>query len=68
MDMINARLINWMATARERVTDERGALSLEWVGLVVVLILVLAVLLQNAEGWGDGINNVVTDWIEGLGG
>lgn len=45
------------------VKNERGAQSLEWLGLAALLILVLGIISSAVESQGDGIEGIITNII-----
>jgi hypothetical protein len=53
----------WMKMM-EPVKNERGAQSLEWLGLAALLILVLGIISTAVEGQGDGIEQIITKIID----
>lgn len=58
--------MRWITKARHDA--ERGALSLEWIGLVAVMLIVVGALLASSSGFGGTIGTTVTNWIQCLGG
>jgi hypothetical protein len=47
----------------EPVKNERGAQSLEWLGLAALLILVLGIISTAVEGQSAGIGTIITNII-----
>jgi len=46
------------------VRNERGAQSLEWLGLAALLILVLGIVSQAVSNSKDGIGDIITNIIK----
>ncbi|MBM4763246.1 hypothetical protein [Bacillus sp. B15-48] len=52
----------------EPVKNERGAQSLEWLGLAALLILVLGIISTAVSGQSEGIGNIITNIISKISG
>jgi Flp pilus assembly pilin Flp len=54
-------------TAMERLRDEEGQTSIEYVGIIAVVGLILAALLGAASGWGSSLASKVGNVISSIG-
>ncbi|WP_071396397.1 hypothetical protein [Bacillus tuaregi] len=52
----------WMKMTQP-VQNEKGAQSLEWLGLAALLILVLGIISTAVEGQSEGIGNIIKNII-----
>lgn len=52
----------------QRLRDERGALSAEYIALIVVVVAVLTAVAGSATEIGQAITEKITTLIEGIGG
>lgn len=57
MDAMAARLHAWAATAWWRARDARGQGTVEYVGMVVMVTLLVAAVAVAAKGWAPDVGN-----------
>ncbi|UII56306.1 hypothetical protein LS684_02110 [Cytobacillus spongiae] len=65
--MKNLMIKAWIKVMQP-VRNERGAQSLEWLGLAALLILVLGIISTAVDGQKDGIGKIIGNIIQKISG
>ncbi|UOQ49727.1 hypothetical protein MUN88_06515 [Gracilibacillus caseinilyticus] len=57
------KLTEFYVKATQQLNNERGAQSLEWLGIAALLILVLGIVSSAISDQSDGIGKIISDII-----
>lgn len=68
MTDLTIRSLAWLSTLQDRLEEEDGALSIELVGVVIVLGTLVFALITASTGWGSQLTTIVGNWISAMGG